>query len=155
MEGEREIEWLLRSEFHESHPSLSPDGRWLAYTTDESGGREVFVRSFPNVDDGRWQVSTDGGASPVWGRDSRELYYQAGHALIVVSNDTEPTFSPGTPVTLFDGLFSIADFPTLFDDAPNGQRFLTIREPEEGIGQPQIILVQNWFEELTRLVPTP
>ena len=58
---------LLQTEFSDSHPNVSPDGRWLAYTSDESGQRQVFVRPFPNVDDGKWQVSRNGGASPLWG----------------------------------------------------------------------------------------
>lgn len=109
MDGEHQVEMLLQTEFSDSHPNVSPDGRWLAYTSDESGQRQVFVRPFPNVDDGKWQVSRNGGASPLWGPDSRELFYQTRArpdtpvTMMVAVNDTEPTFSPGTPVALFSG----------------------------------------------------
>ena len=157
MDDEHRVEWLLATEFNESHPNLSPDGRWLAYTSTESGQRQVFVRPFPNVDDERWQVSRDGGASPVWGPDGRELFYHTNDGvLMAVENDTDPTFNPGTPVRLFDGLYLFGAYPYMFDVSPNGERFLTIRAPESADStQSQLILVQNWFEELTRLVPAP
>ena len=156
MDDEHRVEWLLETEQSESHPNLSPDGRWLAYTSEESGQREVYARTFPNVDDGRWLVSRSGGVSPVWGADRSEVFYESGDgAMMVVVNDSESTFSPGNPTTLFDGLYRLGVNPYLFDVSPDGEQFLTIKD---SVGDPssvgQIILVQNWFEELMRLVPT-
>ena len=74
LDGERTVSALVETEFAESRPRLSPDGRWIAYQTDESGGLEVLVRPFPEIDGGRWEASTDGGHSPVWSPDGRELF---------------------------------------------------------------------------------
>lgn len=78
---------LLTSEYNEFEPRLSPDGRWLAYVSDESGFREVYLRPFPNVNDGRWLVSIDGGAEPVWGRSGEELFYRSADATSVLVAD--------------------------------------------------------------------
>ena len=67
---------LVGSAFAEIHGDISPDGRWVAYASNESGQYEIYVRPFPNVDDGRWQISTDPGLSPVWSRDGRELFFR-------------------------------------------------------------------------------
>ncbi len=75
---------------------VSPDGRWIAYVSDEEGQREVYVRTFPNVDGGKWQISRDGGASPVWGPDSREMFYLTNDGpgtpttVMIAANDTDP-----------------------------------------------------------------
>ena len=136
---------------------MSPDGQWVAYTSDESGQEEVYVRPFPNVDDGRSLVSQDGGGKAVWGPDSRELFCQGKDgALIAVTSDADPTFSPGNLDTLFDGPSRLPSSASgsAFDVLPDGQRFLIAREIESAASaQPQLIVVQNWFEELTRLVP--
>ena len=162
MDGEHQIEMLLQTEFTDTHPNVSPDGRWLAYTIDESGRREVHVRPFPNVDDGRWQISRGLGVSPLWGPDSRELFYQTRAApgapvtMMVAVNDTEPTFRPGNPVPLFEGpyRFSVGASYHTFDISPDGERFLMIKEDTDpSSAEAQIIVVENWFEELKRLVP--
>ena len=93
---------LLQAEFNQRYATLSPDSRWVAYTSDESGEPEIFVRPFPNVDNGKWQVSTNGGRMAEWGPDGRELIYEGQTALIAVAVETEPTFAPGTPEMLFD-----------------------------------------------------
>ena len=108
-----EIEWLLESDADESYPAVSPDGRWMAYTSNESGQSEVYVRPLPNVSAGRWQVSRDGGTSPLWGPDSRELFFQTGEqpgvgvTMMMAVNDTEPTFAPGIPRPLFVGPYGL------------------------------------------------
>ena len=112
MVGERTIEWLLESDSNEASPDVSPDGRWMAYTTDESGQYEVFVTPFPNVGDGRWKISQAGGFAPQWGPDSRDLFFQTSQGTIMVAtNGTEPTFSPGTPAPLFSGPYLIGTPP--------------------------------------------
>ena len=155
-----EIEWLLEGDSNEGYPEISPDGRWMAYVSDESGQPEIYVRPFPNVDDGRWPMSRDGGQTPVWGSDGRELFYRRldDAAMMVVSIDTELTFSPGSSSVLFDAQEFLVTWPPAtspaFDFSQNSQRFLMIRE-DPAANRPDIIVVLNWFEELTRLVPIP
>ena len=76
LDDEQAAEPLLQTEFPEINPEISPDGRWLAYVSNESGQQEVYVRPFPNIEAGKWQVSQDGGRLPVWAPDGRELSYR-------------------------------------------------------------------------------
>ena len=157
MAGDGTIEWLLEGASSEASPDVSPDGQWMAYTTNESGQWEVFVTPFPNVGDGRWKVSPDGGLAPLWGADSRDLFFQTSDGTIMLAtNGTEPTFSPGTPVPLISGPYVIGrpPFPRSFDVSSDGQQLLMIREDTIASSDQQIVFVQNWFEELKRLVPT-
>ena len=161
MEGDGAVRYPLESEFAETYAEVSPDGRWLAYQTTESGENEIYVRSFPNVDDIRRQVSRDGGVNPVWAPDGRELFYRSddtASSMMVVAVDTEPTLSLGNPTALFTAReFLVATGPRAFDVFPDGQRFLMVKEgaTTEGSTAAEIIVVQNWSDELTRLVPTP
>jgi hypothetical protein len=155
------IEWVLDGDSDETQPAVSPDGRWMADVDNASGQEEVFVTPFPNVGDDRWQISRDGGFAPVWGPDSSELFYQTVAPENVISimaavNDTEPTFIPGNPVPLFEGPYrsGAAQFPHVFDVSPDGDRFLMIKEPAATPRSNNIVLVQNFDEELKRLVPT-
>ena len=86
------------------HFNVSPDGRWIAYQSTESGQDEIYAQPFPNVNDGKWQISRGGGVTPLWGPDGRELFYRglADNAMMVVTLDTEPTFNPGNPALLFE-----------------------------------------------------
>ena len=153
--GDRGVETLLASEFEELNGELSPDGRWMAYQSNQSGREEVFVRPFPNVEDGQWQISNSGGTEPLWASNGRELFYRRGAALMTVPVQTEPSFTPATPVVLFEG-----DYVTArgrgYDVAPDGQRFLMIKQggSDDASAPQNLILVLNWFEELRRLVPT-
>ena len=105
------VDWLIASDAHESHLVVSPDGRWGAYTSDESGQIEVWVRPLPIVGETRYQVSRGGGFSPQWGPSSQEVFYQTPAdaegltTLMAVQNDTDVTFRPGSPVPLFQGLY--------------------------------------------------
>ncbi len=95
---------LLQTPFGEQNPEVSPDGRWLAYSSDESGSDEIYVRPFPDIDaGGRWQVSTGGGVQPLWARSGQELFYRNGEAVIAVSIDTDPSFTQGNPEVMFEG----------------------------------------------------
>ena len=159
---------LLATEFNERNSEISPDGRWLAYQSDASGQEEIYVRPFPNVELGRWQVSRDGGTRPLWAPDGSELFYltSAGQ-LMSVRVQTEPSFTPGNAVLVFEGdYFGAASSqpfaPTgrTYDISPDGQRFLMLiylmlkRGASDETSTTELILVQNWFEELNRLVPT-
>ena len=160
LNGDHRVEWLLESNANETSADLSPDGRWLVYLSNESGQDEVYVQPFPNVDDGKWQISRDGGFSPRWGPDSREVFFLTAErpgalvTLMAAVNDTEPTFTPGIPRRLFDvGPYpSGAGWFSPYDVSPDGQRFLMITE-DTSTRSDSLILVQNWFEELKRLVP--
>ncbi|MDA2923300.1 protein kinase [Acidobacteria bacterium AH-259-L09] len=146
VEAEREAEVFLRTPFNETTPQFSPDGGWIAYVSDESGQQEVYVTPFPGP--GRkWQISTQGGSSPVWARNGKELFYRNGNQLMAVGVTTQPSFSAAGPRLLLEKNFGA------YDVAPDGQRFLMTRGIEE---EPirQLIVILNWFEELQRLVPT-
>ena len=158
--GERRVMPLVATTFTERSAELSRDGRWVAYESNESGRYEVYVRPFPGVDGGRWQVSTGGGRSPLWAPNSRELFYVDVEGRIVAASiQPGPGFVAGNPKVIVDGPFTttltgIAG--RLYDVSPDGQRFL-MTKAVEGAGQqappPQVIVVQNWFEELKRLAP--
>jgi serine/threonine-protein kinase len=150
MEDERTSQPLIQSQFNDTRGRISPNGHWIAYESDESGRQEIHVRPFPNVEEGKWQISSDGGQTPVWGPNGQELFYRNGEAMMVVNIQTEPTFTAGSPVVLFTGRYT-STLVVNYDISPDGQRFLMIKE-EEGPGQINVVL--NWFEELKRLVPT-
>ena len=155
---------LLNGPASEGSPTVSPDGRWLAYTSDESGQYEVYVRPFPDVATGRWQISTAGGFAPHWSPVGNELFYLVQQAdsvaLMGVPVESGSTFRPGSPKMLFQGPFfngggAVAG-PGAFDVSTDGKRFLMIvnAASDTGAERPRIVIVQNWLEEVQRLVPT-
>ncbi len=105
MEGDHKRKPLLQEKYIELQPKISPDGKWLAYMSTESGSYEIYVRPFPDVNKGRWQVSTSGGDSPLWSPDGRELFYRNGDFVVAVSVETEPAFKCGKPMSLFQGKY--------------------------------------------------
>ena len=144
---------LLETEFDERNADLSPDGRWLAYESDASGQYEIYVQPFPDLGEGRWQISKDGGAQPIWAPDGQELFYVApDSSLMAVGIETEPGFSPGNAKEVLRGSY-VTDFRQSYDVSPDGERFLRIKEGA-GDSATEFVLVQNWYEELKRLVPT-
>ena len=152
LEGERKPRPLLQTRFYEASPRLSPDGRWLAYASDESGRFEVYVQPFPGPG-GKWQISTDGGATPIWARDGKELFYRSGNRVMAVDITGGQTFSAGTPKLLFEGPYHWSVTISVdYDVAPDG-RFLMIKPTEQALALTQINVVLNWFEELKRRVP--
>ena len=137
----------------DASPRLSPDGRWIAYTSDESGGAEVLVQSFPEPK-GRTQISISGGTEPVWSRDGRELFYLDGDAMMAVEIRTSPTFTAGTPRRLFEGRFARSpNTVASYDVSADGQRFLRVQPMHPDPPRDRIQVTLNWFEELKRLVP--
>ena len=147
------IELLLGSESEERMVDVSPDERWIAYESDASGQPEIYVRPFPNVEDGQqWLISRGGGSAPLWAPDGRELFYTApGSRLMAVSVQTVPDFVPGDAVELFRGIFTRLPGRT-YDISPDGKRFLMVKE-SAGAGATEFVVVMNWFGELERLVP--
>ena len=144
---------MIATPAEEEAPSLSPDGRWLAYTSDESGRREVYVRPFPNVSEARQLVSTDGGSEPLWAHSGRELFYRtADSKLIAVQVVRDPAFRLGTQRVLFSVERYEADvFDRNYDVTRDDQRFLMIRQ-DVGQNDGELILVLNWLEEVKREV---
>jgi serine/threonine-protein kinase len=131
---------------------ISPDGRWLAYSTDESGRVEVSVRPFPDVNSGKWVVSTGGGHTPVWSPDGRELFYVRGSSLMAVPIETRGArLAPGTPLELFDGPFDTTQ-DNNYDVSPDGKYFVMV-ETDPDARPTRIQLVLNWPEELERRAP--
>ena len=151
LEGERKPGPFLRTPFSEFFSSFSPDGRWIVYTSDESGRYEVYVRPYPGPG-GKWQVSTEGGEEPVWSANGQELFYRNGEKWMVASVQTKPEFHAQMPRLLFENYF--INVPGLSHYvSPDGQRQVMIQP----IGQEtpkQINIVLNWFEELKQHVPT-
>ena len=129
-------------------PMLSPDGRWVAYHTEVGDRYEVYVRAL--LEGEEYPISVDGGTGPVWSRDGRQLYYSRGKQMMVVDIDPSDGLDVSPPRQLFSGPFRMG-FPN-YDVSPDGERFVMVRYGEESI--PRINVVQNWFEELKRLVPT-
>ncbi|MDA2938028.1 hypothetical protein MYX75_07180, partial [Acidobacteria bacterium AH-259-A15] len=157
MEGERTSKPLVQTQFAEVGTEISPEGGWMAYMSNESGQLEIYVRPFPNVDEGKWQISSDGGREPVWGPQGQELFYRNGETMMVVRIKTEPIFTAGNPEVLFTGRYVTRGGGRQYDISPDGQRFLMIKEAGEAGGtsaRQELIIVQNWFEELKRLIPT-
>jgi len=153
--GDPDMEALLAEDFGERQPRISPNGRWLAYTSDQSDQPEVFVRPFPNVrGGGPWRVSRAGGEEPLWSPDGREIYYRQGSTVWAASVETSPTFAPTSWQELFPDPYrrTRGTRGHTYDIAPDGERFLMIRESENEMRQTEIIVVQNWGEELRRLL---
>jgi len=141
---------LVTSIFDEYGATWSPDRRWLAYQSDESGRAEVYVRDLSSGG-GRWQVSTSGGEEPRWSPDGRALYYRNETQLMSVAVDTRTTFAPAQPRLVFDSVYNLrSDTGISYAVAPTGDRFLMVRPTEENTAA-TLTLVTNWFAELRRL----
>jgi serine/threonine protein kinase/Tol biopolymer transport system component len=145
---------FLRTPFNESVPRFSPDGRWLAYISDESGRYEIYVQPYPGPG-GKWQISTEGGTEPAWNPNGRELFYRSGDKIMAVDIATQLGFNAGKPRMLFKGTYQPASLTAPnYDVSPDGQRFLMLKPSEQEQASPtQINVVLNWFEELKRRVP--
>jgi Tol biopolymer transport system component len=150
LDGSGTERMLVGSRFNEVNARVSPDGRWLSYSSDETGTHQVYVQPFPAVDR-RFQISTADGNEAVWSRDGRRLFYRGASAMWAVSVAPGSSFEPGLPERLFDDRFSNKGFNhTGYDVAPDG-RLLVMGLSSD---QPEVLtVVLNWFEELKRLVP--
>ena len=149
---------FLKTRAKEELARFSPDGRWVAYRSDESGQLEIFVQRFPGPGP-KWQVSTEGGSEPRWSRSGRELFYRQddkvnrqNDKMMVVDVETAPTFRAGRPRVLFEGQFY--DFGiNCYDVSPDGSRFIMIKEDPAELGPAHVNVVLNWFEDVKRRVP--
>ena len=161
----RKMEPLLSATGMDFGAEVSPDGKWLAYHSNISGEFQVYVRPFPNVQDGRSQISTAGGTRAAWSRNGRELFYLDGEGMLTsVAVPAAPgsTFSPGPPVKILNKSYhagaSILGLDLrAYDVSPDGQRFLMIKEPDSAPptspAAVNIVVVLNWIEELKDRLP--
>ena len=163
LDGDPSWQPLLAAEAAEISPTVSPDGRWIAYSSNETGASEVYVQRFPELGDKR-QISVGGGIDPVWSPDGRELFYLRTRpggppgAVMVVALETEPTVAPGRSEVLFEGVYYRPPIVVRqYDLSPDGERFLMITVGDQATEEaaPQIHVVLNWFEELKVRVPVP
>jgi serine/threonine-protein kinase len=138
---------IIVSPARENNPRLSPDGRWLAHTSDESGRNEIHVRPFPDVHTGKWVVSAGGGHSPVWSESGRELFYMNGNTLMSVAIDAQRAgFVARPPEPLFSGPFDTTQDGN-FDVSKDGSFFVMVEaDPDQRPTRLQVVL--NWSEEL-------
>ena len=146
---------FLLTPFNEMWPAFSPDGRWIAHNSNESGTYEVYVRPFPGPG-GKWQISNAGGRFPTWSRNGRELFYHGGDNRIMVVNYSVEgdSFRAGRPRLWSEGQFTIRDETTNFDLHPDGKRFAVLKAPEDSkqTGPTHVNLILNWFDEVRRRV---
>jgi Tol biopolymer transport system component len=153
--GERKPQPFLQTKFNEMQARFSPDSRWIAYQSEESGRYEVYVQPFPGPG-GKWQISTNGGTTPVWAENGRELFYMSSGNFMSASVTAQPTFSASTPRI-------VADYPPflmgrlsngVYDVSADGQQILFVRANVENGPPDEVRVVLNWTEELKQLAPT-
>jgi serine/threonine-protein kinase len=160
LDGTHAVTPLVQTSFSERNGEVSPDGRWLAYEANDSGRFNIYVRPFPDVSSGYWQLSTDGGTRPLWARNSQELFYlSVTGALMRVGVAPGPTWAATAPTRLFEGHYGAAPNQNgrTYDVSPDGRRFLMIKDSEASdpsATPASMVVVLNWQEELKRLVPT-
>ncbi len=155
LQGSRNATPLVQTQFPEYYADVSPDGRWIAYQYLESNPSHIVVRPFPNVQTGRWQVSTAGGRHPVWSRNGRELFYlDLEGRLTSVDVDTTTGFRTTAPRTVLEQSYFEPIGMRSYDVSPDGRRFLMIKAASGPEGaRAQVVVVLNWTEELKRRVP--
>jgi serine/threonine protein kinase len=153
---------FVATPFSDRDPAFSPDGHWVAYSSDESGIAEVYVRPFP-ASGGRWQVSDGGGRFPTWSADGRELFYRTDEGVMVAAVETTGgTFRVGKARPLFDGsfrggMYGITVFGYIFRDfdvAPDGNSFVMFPDDEDRAAKTHVTVVFNWLDELARMLPS-
>jgi eukaryotic-like serine/threonine-protein kinase len=157
--GNHTVTPLVQSPFAERNGIVSPDGRWLAYEANDSGQVEIYVRPYPHITSGHWQVSTGGGTRPLWSRTGQELFYVSpAGAIMRVEVGSGATWATTTPSTIVKEGYTTALGAFLgrtYDISRDGQRFLVVKTASDpNVAPPQIIVVQHFDEELKRLVPT-
>jgi serine/threonine-protein kinase len=153
--GDRTPYPFVASPFDESAPSFSPDGRWVAYVSNESGRSEVYVRGF--TDGSRaWQVSSEGGAEPVWSRDGRDLFYRVGNRLMAASVVGGVGSRTAPPRVIFTGTFESGTFDRAnYDVTPSGPRFVMVAPSDAASSERELHIMLNWADGVPSLVARP
>lgn len=164
LEGDENVGWkpgkpmvYLNGPAIEASPTFSPDGRWLAYTSQESGRPEVYVRPFPGPG-GKWQVSTGGGHNPVWSRARHELFYgqrDNGQIMVAAFKVEGDSFRAEKPRLWSEGRYQVRGANRMFDLHPDGERFVLAAAPQTPAGakQDKVVFISNFFDELRRIAP--
>jgi eukaryotic-like serine/threonine-protein kinase len=164
IEGDEKAGWkpgepkpFVNSTFTEWEPAFSPDGRWLAYESNESGSYEVYVRPFPGPG-GKWQISTGGGLYPKWSRNAKELFYRTedNKIMAVTYTASNDSFRADKPQLWSPGQFTDRGLSTNFDLHPDGKRFAVLKAPgtEQAAAVNKVSFIFNFFDEIRRKVPT-
>ncbi|RPJ58110.1 MAG: serine/threonine-protein kinase [Acidobacteria bacterium] len=160
LHGDRKPRPFVKSRFNEASARFSPDGKWVAYCTNESRQNEVFVQPWPGPGP-KIKVSSEGGTDPIWRRDGKELFYRNGDKMMAVAVSTAPTFRASKPQVLWEGHYSHGmgsscgppgTTEASYDVSADGQRFLMVRDLDQDSISTQIVVVVNFAEELKRLV---
>ena len=156
LDGTHRVEPLIQTPANERNGVVSRAGNWLAYESDKSGRYEIYVQPFPNVNTGQWKISDSGGTRPLWASNGQELFFVApGGAIMSARVEARASaWSAGTPVKVLEGPYQTESAITArtYDVSGDGQRFLVVKRSPEQV-DPQIVVVQNWFDELRRLSP--
>jgi serine/threonine-protein kinase len=149
MRSKKEPVPFIASPAYEGGAMISPNGKLIAYVSDEAGRREIFITPYPGKER-KWQVSSDGGTHPHWSHDGRQLFYRNGDSMMVVKITESPSFSYSRPEVLFTGRFTYGQNVTLpnYDVSPDDRRFVMIQEQDAARSRPQVVV--NWFAELRR-----
>ncbi len=148
--GDRKPRPFLQTPFNEIDPKISPDGRWIAYTSDETGREEVYVQSLEGPG-GKYQISSEGGLGALWARNGRELFYRKDNKVMAVTVTTQPGFAASSPRPLFEGTYDLHPRREgIWDVSPDGQRFLMVKASEQEPAQSQLRVVLNFFTDVNR-----
>ena len=159
--GEAFPQSFLSTPFDEAGAKISPDGNYVAYESDETGRYEVYVRTFPNPDGGRWQITTDGGYEPQWSPTGNELFFRRyfGVSINAVNIQTEPNFSITSPRLVLAGNYVTG--PSTYAVSADGERLLMFKSVDQPSDEApsnarasKLAIVENWFEELKRITPS-
>jgi Tol biopolymer transport system component len=151
LEGDGKPELLLQTPARERVPVISPDGRYVAYMSDESGRDEIYLTRFPGGG-GKWQVSVDGGSTPAWVKKTGELLFRNGDVILAVPVATQPALTLGQPRELYNGNAAklLLSPGKKFDADPAGGRILAVQGVGESTVEMGITVVENWFAEFNK-----
>ena len=157
LDASQHVEPLIQTASNERNGVVSANGRWVAYESDSSGEFEIYVKPFPTVKEVQWLVSTAGGTRPLWAPNGQELFFVGpdGSLMAVRVDARGSSWRAGSPVRVVEGLYinRTSRSSRNYDVSGDGKRFLMVKPPAKPAAAPRIIVVQNWFEELRRLMP--
>lgn len=157
---------LINTPFNTWGAAVSPNGRWFAYSSNESGRQEIYVHSYPDIEGGKWQISVQGGREPRWSPSGDELFYLEQNAgvgtlwSVSIDDSNGRSLNPGLPMELLDGFTINGRYPPSYAVSSDGSQFIQFNRIDEdqlvatGTSNGVLTVVENWFEELNRLAPS-